>query len=904
MTDPRERLSYFAPSPASPWKWTKDGRVVVWNDGTTVAFREELSAILRALAAGGGLPSFGAIVIMLGALKGKMPDAAWMVGPAVLEEVTTLEDVRELRRRMRVRIESALDDLADIATLSYQSIPALAEPSGKAALVEVLLEQEPAVVSPEDGRRLLGDLDDGALDGEGFVRPTWRAVSRVLQDVESLARGWKHFDPHAFELRLRTGLNELPGPAELDEVPPADRARMLLEELTSDRDFVALARLTRDLMAALYLPHRVLPRDEAPSGGFADISNRGSLDRLLMSELAHDDLTLAVRVALGEALYVKREPPAERPEGTFAILIDVGIRLWGVPRVFSTAVALALVALQSRDRDVAVYRSRAGRVEPIDILTRSGLTEHLEKLDTALHPGPSIRDFIAMGTDREGSEAVIVTHEDTIADPEFRSALRRDGEEPLYIATVGRHGQFRLMEYPALEGKVRSRAVLDLEQIIPSETSHKPILTPGHDAELPLILAVRPFPFYLPVRGKIDKIVNRIDGEGGCLTRDGRLLVWQGRHEGARELTKSLPSGQPLLLELGAQELIIVKVRGSSVRITTVDREDGGHATVVLERSRSAEFRGASYLANAVLLYANHAVEAVDPKTGRTLDRLELAHMTWAGGRFYVDDGWHVVTWTGIALHTDRVHTHGIPPESILRMFDREEFEGPLVVSRGSGVSTSTGELLVEGDVRDVAEVADDGSRLLATTGSQFLLFDVEKRRLGRWDTAPPASWLKAASDFVPTRNLRYRLMEVAVSSKGALALRTTRGQWLEVIVTEQGRLGLRGTDAPTGRGLAFREMTGASTQGFRLSEARWESGTRVFLDSRGLVHLKASDPDALEVSLVIGQWDVAAWSSDGKVCGSRFFLGSAPRVEAQEMLEKMARILEPAASGTERSLP
>ena len=80
-------------------------------------------------------------------------------------------------------------------------------------------------------------------------------------------------------------------------------------------------------------------------GGVADITNRGPLDRLLLSELAHDDLTLAARVALNEALYLRREPPMREPPGALGLLLDSGVRLWGIPRVLATAVALALIAV-------------------------------------------------------------------------------------------------------------------------------------------------------------------------------------------------------------------------------------------------------------------------------------------------------------------------------------------------------------------------------------------------------------------------------------------------------------------------------------------------------------------------------------------------------------------------------
>ena len=50
-------------------------------------------------------------------------------------------------------------------------------------------------------------------------------------------------------------------------------------------------------MAVTQLPRAVIDPDELPLGGVSDITNRGDWDKLLLSELAHDDLTLTARLA-------------------------------------------------------------------------------------------------------------------------------------------------------------------------------------------------------------------------------------------------------------------------------------------------------------------------------------------------------------------------------------------------------------------------------------------------------------------------------------------------------------------------------------------------------------------------------------------------------------------------------
>lgn len=889
--DPRERLSYFVPSPSSPWQWTKDGNVIVWYDGSTVAFREEIESILGELAVD-GFPSFGGILLMLAALKGKTPEGSWMLGPAVLEEVTSVEDLGGLRRRMSVRIETALDELADVvATLSLQDIPALREPKGKAALVDALFAGEPRVCNPDDASELLRDLESGALEGTGWMRPSWRSASRLLNDVEALGRGWNRFDARAFTLRLQTGLDELPIEPELDDIAAALKARRLLSELEGDEQFAGLAKLTRDLMAAVYLRHHVLPRDEAPSGGLADISNRGALDRLLLSELAHDDLTLAVRVALNEALYVKREPPGERPEGRFSVLLDTGIRLWGVPRVFATAVALALVAVQSRKRDVAIYRTRGARVERIDLFTREGLTEHLGVLGTEIHPGHALAEFLSKHKRDGADESVVITEWDAVSDPEFRACLRAQSLDRLYLAAVNRSGRFRLLEYPALDAKPLSDAKLDLSTILPSERSaSESVRDPNHDPELPVILAVRPFPFLFPVRGRVQHIVNNASGDGACAMRDGRLMIWSGRKHGAKQHTAALPKGKTVLLERTPTEIVLVKVVARRVRVVTV-AGDGEVSTV--ERAIRSDLLGARYESGAVVLIFAHSVEAVDPRTGELLSELDTGELLWARGRYFAGNGWHVLGWDGASVSLVRVPVVGVPPEDVIQVFDSVAHEGPLVLARSHGVRKATGELLLSGDVSYVEGISKDGSRVLANaTDGSFACFDLEKLQVKKSPVAP-VRWLDARAVYVPTRSLRRRFTHVSARWDGRLELRTPKGQWLGMHVPEGRAIHLNPRDdGGGGRTVAFAPQPTKTRFGCELAAAEWDDGTRAFWDNRGLLHLKSSDPDIDEVSLVVGEWEIAAWCSDGTCCGPEFFTGRVDTETPDGMLEKIARIV------------
>ena len=69
MNPDRQHAINYLRAPANGlWRWAEDGGVLVWRDGSTIAFRQEVIEIIKWLAPN-GLPSFGAIVLLLAAWR-------------------------------------------------------------------------------------------------------------------------------------------------------------------------------------------------------------------------------------------------------------------------------------------------------------------------------------------------------------------------------------------------------------------------------------------------------------------------------------------------------------------------------------------------------------------------------------------------------------------------------------------------------------------------------------------------------------------------------------------------------------------------------------------------------------------------------------------------------------------
>jgi hypothetical protein len=273
------------------------------------------------------------------------------------------------------------------------------------------------------------------------------------------------------------------------------------------------------------------------------------------------------------------------------------------------------------------------------------------------------------------------------------------------------------------------------------------------------------------------------------------------------------------------------------------------------------------------------------------------------------DGGWYSVSFGGQELTLRRVS--GILPDTIM-LFDREGLDGPWgVTDKGTVYSSASGQLAavhmpVTAPVF-VDRVSRDGHRLIvrsrkAPSTDRYLvnLQNVETRRVyggGMIYGLEPVvhQALRALGGSV-----RRNLKGVALGADGSLLLVPSDGRALTVTMDGGGiQLTYTGTLIATARPrpmqpqvVPFRRIPGPRDTHYALSEAAFADGSRVFLDGRGMLHLKSADRTLAEVTLVLNDAAVAAWTSSGHVCGSRYFTGDLPTGDPRTVWEDLQRIV------------
>lgn len=935
MSSELNSLRYLTPADDSFWEWGDDGEVVVFRGGVTLAYRVQVAWALGHFK-DRGLPPLELVLLILLSCRDN-----WSAMKEVVR--TSLENNSRptvSRPIMKQWWDTLFQGLDRVHGLPQQM---RASPAAHRTIIEIALERlHHSTVNNSEVHNILARAH--WLRIWTLPDPLIAPIGERTQQFSAMSHGLLKLSVDEVLTRTSTGLNEVPEPpeevAELIEVPEALESRtvsQLLEELRNDDEHRELVRLVRMLSAVLTLPRDLSTPEELSQGGVSDITNRGPLDRLLLSELANDDDTLMTRVALNEALYLRRESPPSHPVRDRVLLIDVGIRMWGLPRLCATVVGLSLAAQTPAGSAARVFCVGRKGGQLVDFTTREGLVEQLAMLSYEAHPGEWLSTWLEEA-DQENADVatdrIIITGEDVLADPAFRRDLRTHNVLPAYIVTVNRAGRVRLIRETATGEKQLRELWLDLDGITGArQHPEKPLIDKSVDPRLPAILRLPRFPLRLsPLTDDSDSVAQypKRNGQGFDLvqaTRDRRLLLWDQATLGGRQLTDRLPPGQLRwsgdLMHDGSFSLVFTKQDGR-VHLVHVEEDATGLAecrVVALHFWNSEDANSHIYAVCAhsgVLLFIlKTTVIAVDPVSGLRLESTRFPDgMGWKRDRYFHQ---HYGLWHSVSFAEGKIRFDLFFEAKNLNFCDERVLGivGPpddlaAVLSGGElyNIKTKQFERIV-GDGRwsgaQLESVSPDGTRFavrgikgstereqqdVVTIGTPCTTIHRYYSRLNPVTCGDPGL-PNNVTLIKNVRHLSYGKHLMLVTKKG-------RRVTLDLPSARNGVMFLRGStaaDGPYQDTPSFVEIPAPKGVGYTLQQVTWSGGSRAVLDSRGLLHLQSSDPAIPEVTLVLYESHLSGWCSTGEVWGRDFFLDeSAPqtrRIRPDQAMQYIRRFLE-----------
>ena len=220
----------------------------------------------------------------------------------------------------------------------------------------------------------------------------------------------------------------------------------ILEALARRERLADALPYVAQLVSALALPPRKLERQELPVGGYADVTTRGLPERLLPSQFALDDLEFVRRFAENELLYFRREEPTRQVREELVVLLDQGVRTWGVVRLVLSAALLPSASWPCGEISPGVLQPPASTRELDPLAAEDEILGRLVEASD-LSPTPAWHsNASSKRRPMPPRDVVLLTHPRALREADVQAAAPGRRATRLFALSVNDHGHAELAE--------------------------------------------------------------------------------------------------------------------------------------------------------------------------------------------------------------------------------------------------------------------------------------------------------------------------------------------------------------------------------------------------------------------------------------------------------------------------
>lgn len=781
-------LQYFTAPKDYFWRWSEKAEIIEWHDGVTIAYRDELTALLKDVAVQCEPKRLGAVLLVLAACR---EDLLGSVRGAIFYEIFKKfsEGNYSQHSTFYEDLENTIGEVFNFLSRINALNADLRKEKGKILLIKQLFEDESDTFKPHSLSAFVDELASGRLDSALTRQPNLTLAYFKADMLPLYNLSLRYPDVESLETKILTGLDTLPKPIDIKK-PEENDPLSILEELAADTKTAGLAQLTQSLIAALNVPMHAQGASDLPLGGVADITNRGNFDKLLLSELAQEDDLLTARLVNNEALYLRREMPPAQPDRERVILLDTTLKMWGLPRPFALSAALALSENNKNSVETTVFALNGMTWGPLSISTKKGVLDALNYLSPALHCGVALDNFLKKAAKTAATDYIFISDADAMAHPTFKELFAQIKPYLRFLVVVNRLGDLQFFDYQKGQTKLINTSKFDLDELLFS--IKKPLKKSIFDKklpelegdEMPYFLYYDQTPlFFPPVNIQLDKQNNLNVLNVGVLviTKSQRVLFFKTRDKGAVELSSFIEVGDYKIAHDPMSKLfyiLVYKKHGSLLKLYEIERD-----TLLV---RATDFSQ----------YVNDVEEVED---------VQFEH------------------------------------QKCTVFCGKKSFE------------------------------------ILLTVGEPKIRESSKKEKISAISMAPDLNYTKR---FINRGfNVLQRLKCLYINGKGCLSF---ENYYLDVDIygqinlLENSKLSKITKNYDEKRLFMdnFEVKAMPDNQQIKFYKVTWLDGSVAMLDSRGFLHLKSSNPDIPELTIVLlAGKQCAAWAADGSYSGNPYFI-------------------------------
>ncbi|CAD7801247.1 hypothetical protein CHRY9390_00749 [Chryseobacterium aquaeductus] len=300
-----------------------------------------------------------------------------------------------------------------------------------------------------------------------------------------------------------------------------DGGKDFIEQLTEDPKTFHVGSLIKRIWSGLKIPMRHLSPGEQPIGGIADMTNKGDLHRMLLSEFANDDEIFMSRIANNEALYIQREIPPEENIFERIILIDTSLKNWGTPKVLAFASAIAVIKHPKAHSDCRVFTLGQTNTA-ISLNTIQEVIENLNLVSPVLDVADALQQFLEKEHTQKDLEIFFITNQENLNSLHLQKVIHDNRDRLKFLVTTSSDGELNFYKHHKGTRKHIQKIILALKELWENPPQRKNVASEstsyGKKTDLPLN-----YPILFPT--PINKIATFLyEGEFFILSAKKQLL--------------------------------------------------------------------------------------------------------------------------------------------------------------------------------------------------------------------------------------------------------------------------------------------------------------------------------------------------------------------------------------------
>lgn len=484
-------LKYFTVYEDHFWQFESDydmsykqENIISIVGGNTIIYMEELMEIIIFLEPQ-GIPLLGSLLLVIAATNAN--------GEESINKIKSIIDVQDPYFDGHTYVEKAFRFLHKIESLpkKYKS------GKNRRLVLQTIFKKCHNILSSEKAKSIIKEYKryaDTLQDRIIKENVSFEIIVKELKVLALLDNKFKDADA------IINAIQNLPDDEDIsdyleeeilesDEL--ADKPLDFIEQLVKDERTFQVGSLIKRLWASLQIPfHHNIPSGQ-PLGGISDLTNKGSFDKLLISEFANDEDLFISRIANNEALYIEREIPPQQDKITRIFLIDISLKNWGTPKILAYAISIAILKHPKNEIDCKFFII-GDTYQEVELNNIDEVINSMNHLSGVLDASVSLDNFFSEYQQTKNTEIFLLTSTDSMKMNTVQKTIAQHRELLSFLVLCDADGYIHLYKYKNQNKKHIQTLALPLEKLWERKINKKPkkILQTNDSSVVPILYPV------------------------------------------------------------------------------------------------------------------------------------------------------------------------------------------------------------------------------------------------------------------------------------------------------------------------------------------------------------------------------------------------------------------------------